>query len=58
MPIRTFNNYCTCGGFAWTMNGRNPYNPHMFWCPQATEYLEWISRGWDPLRPLDTIPRD
>lgn len=36
-----FRNYCTCGGFAWTMNGRNPEQPHMAWCPQLTEYAQW-----------------
>jgi hypothetical protein len=36
-----FKNHCTCGGFAWTMNGRDPAQPHMAWCPQLEEYAEW-----------------
>lgn len=45
MKKTTFKNYCTCGGFAWTMNGRDPANPHMAWCPQLDEYCEW----WESL---------
>ena len=39
--LKTFKNYCTCGGYAWTMNGRQEPQPHMAWCPQASEYGEW-----------------
>lgn len=39
--LRTFKNYCNCGGFAYTMNGRNPQDPHMHWCAQRAEWLEW-----------------
>ena len=38
---KTFKNYCTCGGYAHSMNGRNPRRPHMSYCPQAEEYNEW-----------------
>jgi hypothetical protein len=38
---KTFKNYCTCGGYAWSMNGRDPKQPHMAWCPQFKEYAEW-----------------
>jgi hypothetical protein len=43
MALRTFKNYCTCGGFAWQMNGRPESQPHMSWCPQAEEYAEWYA---------------
>lgn len=40
--INSFKNYCTCGGYAWTINGRDRARPHMSWCPQAEEYNEWF----------------
>jgi hypothetical protein len=40
----TFENYCTCGGFAWQMNGRPEAQPHMTWCPQREEYARWFLR--------------
>ena len=39
--LKTFKNYCTCGGYAWQMNGRPEAQPHMAWCPQSEEYAEW-----------------
>lgn len=39
--ISSFKNHCTCGGFAWSMNGRPQSQPHMTWCPQYAEYAEW-----------------
>ena len=39
--LKTFDNQCTCGGFAWSMNGRPQEQPHMAWCPQYDEYEEW-----------------
>lgn len=39
----TFQNYCTCGGFAHHMNGRDRRQPHMSWCEQREEYAEWYS---------------
>lgn len=39
--LTTFKHYCTCGGYAWTMNGRPEHQPHMGWCPQHDEYGEW-----------------
>jgi hypothetical protein len=45
MPVNdmtvAFKNYCTCGGYAWRMNGRDPADPHMDYCRQREEYLEW-----------------
>lgn len=38
---KTFKNHCTCGGYASSMNGRDRADPHMAWCPQREEYLEW-----------------
>jgi hypothetical protein len=43
----TFQNYCTCGGYAYSMNGRPQSQPHKAWCPQATEHTEW----WKALHP-------
>lgn len=37
----SFKNYCTCGGYARTMNGRPQSQPHMSWCPQYEEYAKW-----------------
>lgn len=42
--IKTFENYCNCGGFASSMNGRPVEQPHMTWCPQYREYAEWFKR--------------
>lgn len=48
--LKRFKDYCTCGGFAWQMNGRKESSPHMEWCPQAKEYAEW----WDA---MNTAPQ-
>lgn len=39
--LKRFDHYCTCGGFAWRMNGRPEADPHMAWCPQKQQYDEW-----------------
>ena len=39
--LKSFKNFCTCGGFAFRFNGRNPEQPHMDWCPQNLEWMEW-----------------
>lgn len=39
--LRSFDHYCTCGGFAHSMNGRPESDPHMSWCPQKLQYDEW-----------------
>lgn len=41
LALKTFRNYCTCGGFANQMNGRPEDQPHMRWCGQFEEYAEW-----------------
>lgn len=41
LDLKTFDHYCTCGGFACSINGRDPRNPHMAWCPQMPQYVEW-----------------
>lgn len=41
MRLWTFKNFCTCGGYASSINGRPISQPHMSWCPQAKEYAEW-----------------
>jgi len=38
---KSFEHYCTCGGYAYEMNGRNPEQPHMIWCPQRDEWIAW-----------------
>lgn len=40
--LRSFQNHCTCGGYAWRMNGRSYSQPHMAWCPQHKEYGDWF----------------
>lgn len=42
LKLKTFKHHCNCGGYAWSMNGRNALNPHMSWCPQRSEYAEWV----------------
>lgn len=44
--ITVFENYCTCGGYAWTMNGRPESDPHMPWCPQKAEYDAWYKKDY------------
>ena len=40
--IYSWDNYCNCGGYASSMNGRNPEHPHLSWCPQYEEWeKEW-----------------
>lgn len=51
--IKAFKNYCNCGGFAWSMNGRSEARPHMSWCPQAEEYNEW----YDAMHGIDAAVR-
>lgn len=46
--LKTFAHHCTCGGYAWQMNGRPEASPHMAWCPQTAEYAEW----WNALHPV------
>lgn len=41
LMLKSFKHYCMCGGYAWDMNGRDPEQPHMSWCPQREEYGEW-----------------
>jgi len=36
-----FKHFCTCGGYALTVNGRPKEQPHMTWCPQYKEYCAW-----------------
>lgn len=39
--MNTFQNYCNCGGYACSMNGRDPEHPHMTWCAQYTEWEQF-----------------
>lgn len=41
--LRAFDQYCTCGGSAWRMNGRPQSDPHMSWCPQKPQYDQWFA---------------
>jgi len=45
--VKRFKHWCTCGGHAWRMNGRDPKQPHMAWCPQLEEYAEWYKLEQD-----------
>ncbi len=58
--LATFENECTCGGFAWQMNGRPQEQPHMNWCPQYDEYEEWYQalHGDDAARARDEAATD
>jgi hypothetical protein len=39
--LKQFKHYCTCGGFAVSMNGRDERHPHLDYCPQREEFEEW-----------------
>lgn len=41
--FKCFDHICTCGGFAWMMNGRPESDPHTPWCPQKPQYDEWYA---------------
>jgi len=41
--LKRFDHHCTCGGFAARMNGRDPDDPHMAWCPQQPQHAEYIA---------------
>lgn len=43
--LTTFDAYCSCGGYAYELNGRNPRDPHTDWCPQREQYAEWVAAG-------------
>jgi len=47
----SFEHYCMCGGYAWSMNGRPESQPHMDWCPQFAEYAAWWKAKQEPVRP-------
>jgi hypothetical protein len=51
--LKEFKHYCTCGGYAWSMNGRSKHDPHLHWCPQKTEYDEW----WQAMHQHDDIKK-
>ena len=44
--LKSFDHYCTCGGFAHSINGRPESNPHMSWGPQKPQYDEWYKALW------------
>ncbi len=39
--LKQFKHYCTCGGYAANMNGRDERHPHLDYCPQREEFEEW-----------------
>lgn len=41
MKLKSFDRYCTCGGYAHSMNGRPASNPHADWCKQKPQYDAW-----------------
>ena len=48
LNLVAFKNYCTCGGYAWRMNGRPESQPHMTYCEQYDEYGEWFRAKSEP----------
>lgn len=46
--LKSFKHLCICGGYAHSMNGRNPAHPHTSWCPQREEYEEWYQALLSP----------
>ena len=48
--IWSFENYCNCGGYASSMNGRNPEHPHTSWCAQSNEWEDWWEKFENDLR--------
>lgn len=42
--INSYKKYCNCGGYAYTMNGRDPEHPHLHWCAQFKEYEDLYSK--------------
>lgn len=53
--LKSFENYCTCGGYAHSMNGRDPANPHMTWCAQKQEYDEWYKALYSKQKDSDSL---
>lgn len=41
--ITTYKNYCNCGGYASSMNGRDARPRIMSWCDQYKEYNDLYS---------------
>jgi len=39
--LKTFKNFCNCGGFARLSERAQSRHPHMSWCTQADEWEEW-----------------
>ena len=39
--LKSFKNYCNCGGFAGLSERAKSRHPHMIWCAQAKEWEEW-----------------
>jgi len=52
-PPVSFEYGCMCGGYAWRMNGRDPKQPHMDWCPQHAEYAEYVAKFGIPGQPTN-----
>lgn len=50
LALRTYTHTCTCGGYAFSLNGRDPRRPHMEYCLQREQYNEW----YDALHPQET----
>ena len=39
--LKSFRNYCTCGGYAGLSERAQSRHPHLDWCPQRDEWEEW-----------------
>lgn len=51
-PLSSFANHCTCGGYAWQLNGRPKAQPHTPWCPQYEEYALWVEEQMQQVHSL------
>lgn len=41
--LKSFKEYCTCGGFSGMTERSKSRHPHLEWCPQREEWEEWKS---------------
>lgn len=39
--MKLFKTHCSCGGIFFAFTMKNLDNPHLGWCEQRTEYLNW-----------------
>lgn len=39
--LKSFKNYCTCGGYAGLSERAKSRHPHLDYCPQRDEWEAW-----------------